>query len=181
LNLGTAAADTLSGTAGNDRLLFGLAGNDAISGLGGNDMIYGGAGKDVLNGGAGLDTIAGGLGRDLMTGGAGADDFRFNAVNETTKVVATRDVIKDFAHGVDKINLKAIDASSKVAGDQAFKFIGTAAFHKMAGELHVVQTDAAGTANDVTVVQGDTNGDGVADFHIELTGLKVVTATDFVL
>jgi serralysin len=129
----------------------------------------------------GVDKITGGLGRDIMTGGAGKDVFDFNTVKDTTKSATTRDVIKDFSHGNDKIDLSTIDAKTTAAGNQAFKFIGTAAFHKVAGEIHVVQTDAAGTAKDMTVVQCDTNGDGVADFTIELSGLKALAAVDFVL
>ncbi len=181
IDLGTSAANTLSGTAGNDRFLFGLAGNDTINGLAGDDLIYGGAGADVLLGGDGNDMIVGGFDRDLMTGGAGKDVFDFNTLKDSMKVTATRDVIKDFGHGVDKIDLKTIDANAKLAGDQAFKFIGAAAFHKVAGGLHLVQTDAAGTAHDTTIVLGDVNGDGVADFSIELSGLKALTAVDFVL
>jgi Ca2+-binding RTX toxin-like protein len=181
IDLGTSAANTLTGSANNDGWLFGLGGNDKINGLAGNDLIYGGAGSDTLMGDAGLDTITGGAGRDIMSGGAGKDVFDFNAVTESSKSATARDVIKDFTHGADKIDLKTIDANTKTAGDQAFKFIGTTAFHKAAGELHVVQTDAAGTAHDVTVVQCDLNGDGVADFTIELSGLKALTAADFVL
>ena len=105
----------------------------------------------------------------------------FNAIGETTKIAATRDVIKDFAHLVDKIDLKTIDASTTIAADQAFKFIGSVAFHKVAGELNFVKTDLAGTVNDKTIVRGDLNGDGVADFHIELSGLKTLSAADFIL
>jgi hypothetical protein len=35
--------------------------------------------------------------------------------------------------------------------------------------------------SDKTIIAGDINGDGVADFQIELTGLKTLTAADFVL
>ena len=39
----------------------------------------------------------------------------------------------------------------------------------------------AGTANDKTIIYGDINGDARADFQIELTGLKTITASDFIL
>jgi serralysin len=35
--------------------------------------------------------------------------------------------------------------------------------------------------NDKTIVAGDINGDGVADFQIELAGLKNLAAADFLL
>ena len=40
---------------------------------------------------------------------------------------------------------------------------------------------STGTANDRTIIEGDINGNRVADFQIQLTGLNTLTATDFVL
>lgn len=136
---------------------------------------------NTITGNSAANVITGGLGRDIMTGGGGADRFDFNAIGETTKIAATRDIIKDFNHLVDKIDLNTIDANTKIAGDQAFKFIGSVAFHKVAGELNFVMSDLAGTVDDKTIVRGDLNGDGIADFHIELFGLKTLTAADFLL
>jgi serralysin len=112
-----------------------------------------------------------------MTGGAGADTFKFLAVTDTTKVAATHDIIKDFVHAVDKINLVGIDANANVALDQVFTFLATkgAAFTGVAGQLHYL---ASGTN---TLVEGDTNGDKIVDFQIELKGALTLTAADFVL
>ncbi len=63
--LGTAAADTLTGGNGVDRL-FGQAGDDDLSGGGGNDILRGGDGNDTLRGGTGDDDIDGGAGRDIL-------------------------------------------------------------------------------------------------------------------
>jgi hypothetical protein len=60
-------------------------------------------------------------------------------------------------------------------GNQAFTWIGSAAFSNVAGQLHM--TTAAG----ITVVSGDINGDHVADFQIELQGNVTLTAVDFIL
>ncbi len=130
---------------------------------------------NVLTGNAGSNVITGGAGRDTMTGGLLRDVFDFNKITETGKTAATRDVIKDFKHGVDDIDLRTIDASTKKGGNQNFKFIGTQKFHHVAGELHYVK------AGGNTIVEGDVNGDGRADFQIQLTGLKTLTAGDFVL
>ncbi len=54
LAFGTDAADTLSGTAGDDAL-FGLGGADVLGGSAGNDLLHGGAGADVMWGGSGDD------------------------------------------------------------------------------------------------------------------------------
>ncbi len=62
-----------------------------------------------------------------------------------------------------------------IAGNQAFAFIGTDAFTGAAGELRFEQS-----ATD-TFVQGDLNGDSVADFWIKLNGLHTLGSGDFVL
>jgi serralysin len=134
-----------------------------------------------------LPTVAGratgGAGRDIMAGGSGADDFDYNALSETGKTSSTRDVIKDFAHGSDDIDLSAIDANGSAAGNTAFKFLSAkgAAFTGFKGELRWYQINAAGSASDKTIIEGDTNGDRRADFHIELTGLKTLSSIDFIL
>jgi serralysin len=51
---GHVAANSLSGTAGNDYLVGGT-GDDALSGLAGDDVLQGGPGADTLDGGAGTD------------------------------------------------------------------------------------------------------------------------------
>ena len=165
----------------NNEQFFGTRFNDVLVANGGNDKIWGADGKDQLYGGIGNDTLTGGLGRDLLIGGAGKDVFDFNALKESGKTGATRDVIKDFQHKVDDIDLKTIDANSKAAGDQKFGFIGSAAFHHVAGELRYQQFNNPGKAHDFTMVEGDVNGDGTADFQIKLMGLKTLTAGDFVL
>jgi len=92
-----------------------------------------------------------------------------------------RDIITDFHSGQDKIDLSGIDANTTKKGDQAFRFIGAQNFDGNAGELRYQTFDQPGTANDITVVSGDLNGDRVADFEIELTGIVKPTSGDFVL
>jgi hypothetical protein len=81
-------ADTLNGTAGEDRLLGGN-GSDRLFGLDGHDRLEGGNGNDQLFGGRGNDLLIGGQGDDQLEGGNGRDAF----------VLAARggdDVIRDF-------------------------------------------------------------------------------------
>jgi len=154
---GTAYADKLSGNAVAN-ILSGAAGNDILSGNGGNDTLYGG------------------LGADTLTGGAGADTFVFKSLPETTVTAGGRDTILDFSGtGGDRINLSAIDANSLLSGDQAFTFIGTAAFSGKAGELKYSKQ-----ASD-TYIYGDTNGDGKADFAIHLDDAVTLTKGYFIL
>ncbi len=165
--LGTALANTLFGKEGVNDQILGLAGSDKLTGLSGND---------TLDGGANVDTLIGGLGRDTMTGGTERDIFDFNAIAETGKGPATRDVIKDFVHLTDDIDLSTIDANGAAAGN-AFSFLPAmgAAFTGVKGQLHWLQ--AAGK----TIVEGDIDGNKVADFQIELTGLVTLTSGDFIL
>ena len=48
-------------------------------------------------------------------------------------------------------------------------------------QLRWFQDNRPGAANDRTIIEGDVNGNRVADFQIQLTGLKTLTAADFVL
>ncbi len=146
-----------------------------------NLNVTGSTGANILTGNAGKNIITGGLGRDVLRGGAGADVFDYNALADSDVAYAARDWIMDFQHNVDDIDLSTLDASTKSAGNSAFKFIGTQAFHNQAGELHCAQFDVAGTANDHTNITGDVTGDGIADFRITLKGLVTLSAGDFVL
>ncbi|HLC09025.1 MAG TPA: hypothetical protein VJK06_07045 [Methyloceanibacter sp.] len=170
---GNGSANILDGGLGNDTLianagadfLFGDAGNDDM--FGGNDIdtLHGGSGNDNLNGDAGNDFLFGEAGKDFQAGGAGQDTFVFRALSESARG-ANRDVIRDFSNLMagDTIVLSAIDAKVGVAGDQQFKFIGQQNFHDKKGELHFK------FAGSNTIVEGDVNGDGKADFQIELSG-----------
>jgi Ca2+-binding RTX toxin-like protein len=141
------------------------AGNINATGNSLNNVIIGNDGNNILTGGAGVDTL---------TGGAGADIFVF-ADGDTGSTTGHRDTITDFVPGTDKIDLTGIDANTTVAGHDAFRFLGTAGFDGAAGALHTFY-DAA---HNVTVLEGDTNGDKVADFGIELTGNLTLSQSDF--
>ena len=64
--------------------------------------------------------------------------------------------------------------SAAVSGNTAFSFLALkgAAFTGAAGQLRWFQQKLPGAANDKTIIEGDTNGNRVADFQIQLTGLK---------
>ena len=81
-------------------------GNDSDNMLIGNNaanLIEGGAGRDRLYGGAGDDILSGNGGGDALVGGAGADTFRFAGAYP---VAADYDVVRDFTHGVDHIEIE---------------------------------------------------------------------------
>lgn len=166
-------------------LAYALSGNDTLNGTAFADVMSAGAGDDVLNGGggndtlkgdAGADTIYGGAGADKLYGGVGADSFVFKSVKDSTVTSTGRDIIYDFNRSQnDKISLKAIDANTKLADDQAFKFIGTDKFSHKAGELRYDKS------NGDTFIHGDVNGDGKADFSIVIDASLALNATDFIL
>ena len=167
--------DSLAGDVGNDRLLGGL-GNDNLNGGDGDDVLQGSTGNDTLAGGDGDDLLSGGLGRDNLTGGAGADVFVFSSLAQSGVIISTFDTITDFTQGEDLINLSVIDAKSTNAlPNDAFTFIGAAAFNNVAGQLQALQSSGS------TFVEMDVNGDGIADSIIRLTGLLTLNAADFVL
>lgn len=63
---------TVSGLAGNDRIIGGLV-RDFLNGDGGNDIVNGGNGSDIIRGGTGFDRLFGGNGNDVVRGNADGD------------------------------------------------------------------------------------------------------------
>ena len=162
---GSASADMVTGGAFADKLI-GFSGSDVLNGSGGDDTLWGGQGNDTLNGGTGHDTMLGGLDTDT-----------FVFTNSADSAAGTgRDSIGDFEHAIDKIELFTIDAMSGTIENDAFIFIGAAAFGQIAGELRVTAA-----APGVQIVEADLDGDGVADFEIAVTASATLTAADFIL
>ncbi|MFM7083462.1 MAG: M10 family metallopeptidase C-terminal domain-containing protein, partial [Hyphomicrobium sp.] len=178
-NLTLSGTATLNGTGNalNNTILGNSAAN-ILSGLDGADSLSGGSGADTLDGGTGADSLNGGAGRDIMTGGADADTFIFNGITESGNSATTRDIITDFVHGVDKIDLSGMDASSSLAGNNSFLWIGTGAFSTSADGQIRYQYDAT---NNVTVIYGDTDTDTTSEFQIQLAGNITLTESDFLL
>jgi Ca2+-binding RTX toxin-like protein len=162
---------------GNDlaNTMTGTSGHNGLAGLGGNDLLRGGAGTDMLRGGDGDDRIEGGGGTDSMLGGAGADRFVFGG-GDVAGFRDEADSIGDFSRAQqDRIDLRAIDAEAGTAGDQNFVFVGASAFSGAAGELRV------GTSETGRYVEGDVDGDKVADFFIQVSGTQPLVGADFIL
>lgn len=169
---GGADADLLEGGGGDDSLTGG-AGQDVINGGLGFDILLGGADRDTLQGGADADTLTGGAGADVLTGGTGVDVFVFGVVSDIGTLVGSRDSITDARKGIDIIDLSGIDANSTIAGNQVFTIRINSSFTNVAGEL--LYNTVSG------ILQGDTNGDGVANFGIDILNLPGLTAADFYL
>ena len=192
-----ATIDLVNGTAGDDviqtyglsEVIDALPGDDSINALGGNDIVHGGPGLDrllgglgddqlfgdggidVLKGEDGNDLLVGGRGADLLIGGPGNDLFDYNLIAES-RPGARHDFIKGFSHAEhDKVDVKTIDADTTTGGNQKFQLIGAQGFSGAAGELRF----AGG------LLQGDTNGNGIADFEVKIAGLGTAVNADFVL
>ncbi len=181
---GGAGRDVLYGGTGNDELyggdgnddLYGGGGKDELQGGAGNDKLRGGDGNDVLDAGADNDRLVGGKGADLLTGGAGRDTFVFNTLADSTVKTSGRDTILDFdGKAGDRIDLSGIDANKGSSGNQAFAFIGSEQFSNKAGELRFEKT-----ASD-TFIYGDVDGDGTADFAIQVAGSTTFLKDYFIL
>ena len=176
--------DKLVGVAGNDTL-DGGNGNDSIDGGAGNDSLVGGAGNDTLIGGAGNDTLIGGAGKDVLTGGAGKDIFVFTTETDSTPDKAGRDVIKDFKSGEDKIDLSAfannITAPASSATDTSATTNTSPITLEFVSKQDVVDGKATGKVwLDNGVVYLSTNADAKPEFAVDLTGVKTLTANDFI-
>ena len=153
----------------------GESGDDGPNDLHGNegdDNLNGHGGDDRLDGGPGDDHLTGGKGHDLLHGGPGHDRFDFNSLDDSLPD-DSHDVIGDFHHG-DKIDLRHIDAEDG-PGNQRFHWIGDNGFHNQAGELHFVHRGHG------VVLQGDTDGDGNADFEVVLHHINGLHRHDIIV
>ncbi|EPX83473.1 M10 family metallopeptidase C-terminal domain-containing protein [Salipiger mucosus] len=169
------AIDALIGSRFSDNLRGDAAWN-ILEGGAGWDRLYGRAGNDEIHGGGGTDAIYGNLGADVMSGGTQAqrDRYIYFSAAESGVGASARDVIIDFQPGIDRIEISRLDADTTQGHKQAFDFIGDAAFTS-AGQLGY-RHDGGNT-----IVQADFDGDGAADFEIELTGVMDVTEADFLI
>ena len=141
-----APAATSSSAAAHDKLVGG-AGTDALSGGAGNDILFGGDGNDLLVGGTGVDRIA---------GGDGDGRLRLSAT-ASPPLTATSSPTSRAPRATGSISA-GWTPMRRSGGNQAFAFIGPKAFSGKAGELQYRDGKVA----------GDINGDGKADFHIEI-------------
>jgi Ca2+-binding RTX toxin-like protein len=171
---GNALSQTLVGNAGRN-VLNGLGGNDSLSGLGGYDQLLGGIGNDRMQGGAGADLFVGGRGLDrIHTGGADGvrDTVRYTSLLDSGVTASTRDQIRGFVHGQDKIDLRPIDPVPLQAGNQSFKVV--TAFTSAPGEVRLVYSGAN------TLIQVDGDRDTAVDMVVTVVGVHV-SAGDLIL
>jgi Ca2+-binding RTX toxin-like protein len=165
---------TATSTAGKDAAKIGT---DTLSGI---ENVIAGKYNDIIKGNSGENVLTGGAGSDLLYGGADSvrDVFIFNSIADS-KIGSTRDKVYDFRTTVDDLDLRSIDANTRVSGNQEFSFSTTTA---RANSVWYKAADLDGKATTKEIiVYGDVNGDAKADFEIGLMGVTSLSATDFVL
>jgi Ca2+-binding RTX toxin-like protein len=150
-----------------------LVGIENVIGSIHNDVIRGSSIANRLDGNEGNDWLLGGLGTDVLVGGLGTDLFVFTSVAESN--ATTLDVVLDFSHAqLDRIDLSRIDADVVTAGDQAFTFIGSAAFSADAtGQLRYNASNG--------LLYASNDADMQAEFVLSLSGMPALVVGDFIL
>ncbi|KKB09800.1 VCBS domain-containing protein [Devosia chinhatensis] len=143
-----------------------------------------GVSKSIISGTGNPDTLVGTSGNDIFLGGRGADVINGNGGSDTYLLLSTsdsrvgaegRDVLTNW-NSTSKIDISAIDANTKVDGHQEFLFVGQGAADRSVGTSQIKYYHSGGN----TFVVGDTNGDGDADFQVQLNGIHHLTADNFV-
>ena len=175
----TDAAETITGNK-KSNVLVGTAASEIINGKGGSDTIRAGGGNDTIIGGGGADTVAGGTGADVFVFKPGHLPKPSTAEKLFGGLFGRYDLIRDFKPGTDVIDLSALDANSKKAGNQAFHFEGRDQLSHSRGEL-VYEFYGSKPSARHTIILGDTDGNGEFDFRIVLKGHHHLEASDFIL
>jgi Ca2+-binding RTX toxin-like protein len=175
--LGGAGDDTFLGTNGTNGL-WGGGGADYLRGLGGDDFIYGGSGSDTLIGDAGADELDAGFAFGSPEPDGDADIIKYFRISDSAEDGGV-DTIFNFEHfaggGSDKIDLSYLDATFSLAGNQAFQFVGGAAFSSANGEVRLIEFGGD------TLIWVDNDSDATAEMVIVVDGVTGLTADDFIL
>jgi len=138
-----------------------------ITGTKRNDIITGNVLANTLKGGKGNDMLQGGLGADLLRGGFGRDRYIYTEAAESTS--EQRDSV--LFRKRDRFVFTAFDGDITTEGQQKLSFIGKNAFSEVAGELRATRS----------VLEADLNGDGLADFAVNLLRNNPISSGNIVL
>ena len=163
IDLNQGAFTDAGGITGNISIAFGAIIENAVGGAGADRIV----GNEVGN------RLAGGRGSDRIDGGGGGDTFVFASLGDSRLVAPRSDGKKvapdvlDFVSGEDWIDLSGIDAVAGTAANDAFAFIGSAAFTGQAGQLRFEVIGGRGH------LFGDVDGDGLANLHIVTAAIAI--------
>lgn len=172
---GSGFDDTLTGDAGNNRLIGG-AGDDILAGAAGNDTLEGGAGADSLDGGAGDDTLKGGAGLDTIDYSAANDPINVNLTSAGTiggfsagTVSGNASIGTDVVSGIERIIGTSGDDTFTVGSGFVSDFTDYVEFEGGAGDDRINGNGATragyqNAAGAVTVDLGEGDFFGIAFF-----------------
>ena len=140
-----------------------------IEGSDADNVLTGGNGSNEIDGGAGNDTIRGNFGSDTLIGGTGADTFVWIGINESR--LSAPDLVADFESGIDKLDLRGIDARASIAGNQDFVLDTNGDFAQ--GEIRLIDH---GT---FLMLEANTDLDPAVELAIRFDGISSLSASDF--
>ena len=100
------------------------------------------------------------------------DTVRYTSLLESGVTQLTRDQVRGFVHGQDKVDLRSIDADPTVTGNQAFHLVS--AFTSAKGEARLVYSGSS------TLIQLDGDLDTGIDAVIAVIGARL-TVGDLIL
>lgn len=173
-NLTLTGTTAINGTG--NSLNNSITGNNSanvLDGQAGNDILLGQGGADVLRGGSGNDQLLGGRGNDVLTGGEGADSFIFDIGSAYNQSAIGKDIIKDFAVGVDQIVLDRTTFGNIDKSDFTIVANDTVA---ATNAKRLVYSEATGRLFFNT--NGSNSGFGQGGYFATLQGAPSITAND---
>jgi Ca2+-binding RTX toxin-like protein len=138
-----------------------------------HDVLTGSNANNTIEAGDGDDHIWGSAGADRHSGGGGADQFLYLTAAEASTGTSAHDVIIDFGNA-DRLDLSRIDANTSRSKDQAFAWIGSAAF-SAPGQLRYT------VLNGVGLLEGNTTLNTGAEFQIAIQGAFPLLPSNHVL
>ena len=157
-------AKDIAGNVSTVSTFIGTAKADTLVGTSGNDFLYGSAKGDVL------------------TGGAGTDTFVYKAIADSQPGAGNFDTITDFTHGSDKFDFSAIAGLNSNNQSVAINILtGNAPASIAAHTIDVVINGGSAVVYANASGLSETISNGHEDMQINLTGVTLMSASDFLL
>ncbi len=168
----------LQGTADLNATGNGQANN--LQGNAGGNILSGNGGVDTINGNDGDDVVAGGTGNDLLRGGLGADSFIVFEESVGAAVLETDQIFDFNAAEGDIVDLSAIDANTRLDGNQSFHLVDSFTKYDAAHPENTGQMTLT-FAGGITTLRLDVNGDGKVDYQMKINGDVTGESGDWLL
>ena len=164
--------NTIEGNNGADTLK-GLAGNDVLIGRGGRDVLYGGKADPAPH--VSPASTSRSMRRRMCSStwrrATPAPRRRPATVSRTSSRAATTSISRPSTRAPpSRPSWRTMRSAS----------LGPTTFDDVAGQLRYSHVGSFGRVVS-TIVEGDTDGNGIANFQIELTGRHTLSSSDFVL